>query len=302
MADDPTVEAGTDGADPDTELSTGASGHVSGDGGSDLSGDGSTGAGGDVSGDGAAARPTRPAPRPPASAAAAAASRARRIGGRGVSPAPPVPEAGPEPVKPVKAVRLDKEVAAEPVTRAGAEPGAPTPARSTPEWLRWLPATVLTIASLGMVILLVVASHGVWWNRPSSGAVRDQVLAAAKTCVSQTNTYNYKSLDAYEAAGVKCATGVYTGQFTQAVEKIIKKNAPTLKAVQSTQINTAAIESVTRSGQWSVLIFGQIKVTNTNYPNGRTDPFGAVARMEKVHGKWLISGLKTVSSPVASGG
>jgi hypothetical protein len=275
MADDPTVEPGMDGAD--------------------------------LGADAAAAEPARSvAPRPPASAAAAAASRARRIGGRGVGAAAPTPDAKPEPVKPVSPVRLDKKDAAKPVTEAApappADPDAPGTVTGTPEWLRWLPATVLTIASLLMVILLVVASHGVWWGRPSSSAVRDQVLASAKTCVSQTNTYNYKNLDAYERAGVKCATGVFTGQFTQAVEKIIKKNAPTLKAVQSTQINTAAIESVTTSGQWSVLIFGQIKVTNSNYPNGRTDPFGAVARMEQVHGKWLISGLKTVSSPVSSGG
>jgi hypothetical protein len=257
------------------------------------------------------------------SAAAAAASRARRIGGRtGAAPAAHLgadagtattkPGTPPARISPSSESGFDDpalEPAAGPVRVSKAAPNLrpdlpPAPAgaaASVPAWLRWAPAGFLSAAAVAMAIVLVVTSHGVWWGKQSGTAIRDQVLAAAKACVAKTNTYRYTSIDAYERAGLTCATGDFTSQFRDAVEKLVKKNAPTLKSVQSTQINTAAIESVTRGGHWSVLIFGQIKVTNTNYPNGRTDPFGAVVQMTKVHGTWLISGLKTVSSPVQNG-
>jgi hypothetical protein len=48
-----------------------------------------------------------------------------------------------------------------------------------------------------------------------------------------------------------------------------------------------------------VLVFGQLSVVNSNEPKGRTDPFAAEVTMEKVHGKWLMSGLQTVATPLS---
>ena len=81
---------------------------------------------------------------------------------------------------------------------------------------------------------------------------------------------------------------------------VIKKYAGPLKATQTAQISRGAIESVSPHGkQWTVLVFGQLSVVNTNEPKGRTDPFAAQVTMEKVHGKWLMSGLQTVATPLS---
>lgn len=264
------------------------------------------------------------AARPDPTPAAAAASRARRIGGR-ISPAdasasaPPAaavaaPATEPAPARKPGRLSLRKSGAAGGAAADGAGDAPPTdrpaaagvvarPAKSPPEvprWLLWTPAAVLTAGVITMAVLLTVFSHGVWWGRPSSSAVREQMLAAAKTCVARTNTYKYTALDKYTVAAHECTTGRLTGQLDKTIATIVKKYAPTLKATQTAQISRGALEAVSPHGkQWTVLIFGQLTVVNTNDPKGRTDPFAAEVQMEKVHGKWLMSGLQTVSNPVS---
>jgi Mce-associated membrane protein len=259
----------------------------------------------------------RPRPR---GSAAAAASRARRIGGR-VGSAGPRPEtrsetrseARPEPV--AEPATAPDDTAASALTTKPASPAAerapepagtgplaaPAPARPVgqlPGWLRWAPAAVLSLGALVMIALLVLFSHGVWWAQPSSNAVRDQVLAAAKSCVAQTNTYKYDELTQYKKSVHGCTTGKLTSQIDKTISSLLTKYAPTLKASQTAQINRGGIETVS-GNQWTLLIFGQLKVVNTNYPSGRTDPFAAEVRMEKVGGRWLMSDLQTVASPVS---
>jgi hypothetical protein len=128
---------------------------------------------------------------------------------------------------------------------------------------------------------------------------REQLLAAAKSCVVATNNYTYTNLDGYERTALACTTGALTGKLKTTIESLVKQNAPRLKAKQTAQISRGGIESVSPDGkQWTLLIFGQLSVVNANYPKGRTDPFGAIVRMERVGGKWLMSDLNTVSSPV----
>jgi hypothetical protein len=266
--------------------------------------------------------PEGPRGRPP-SASAAAARRARRIGGRPVTSAGSRAAASPpaeEPVKPPepvakKPVKVKKEpVTEQPVAqRADKDVGAasepPAPARApAPNWLNWAPAAVLSVGALVMAVLILVFSHGVWWGpdpgKPVSAAsanvIRERVLAAAKTCVAATNTYKYTDLDTYEAKALDCATGEFVGQLKTTIETLIKVNAPKLKSSQTAQINKGGVEAVTSNGkQWTILLFGQLTVVNTNDPKGRTDPFGAQVRMEKVKGEWLISGLTTVSTPLS---
>jgi Mce-associated membrane protein len=156
-----------------------------------------------------------------------------------------------------------------------------------------------------MAVLLVVFSHGVWWGPDpqhvpqdkSPAVVREQVLAAAKTCVAAANTYQYTDLDSYETKALACTTGQFTSQLQDTIERLIKANAPRLKSSQTAQINRGGIESVSQDGkQWTVLLFGQLSVTNNENKTPRTDPFAAQVRMDKVGGKWLIGALTTVSS------
>lgn len=249
-------------------------------------------------------------PRKPPSPGAAAASRARRIGGRPVSgPKPPAQDAGAaktEPVAPAPppAPSLRKEPPAAPV---GAERPAPAGGPEVPAWVNWAPAGVLTVGAVVMAILLLVFSHGVWWGpspdaKPAAARInqqREQILAAAKSCVVAANDYAYTDLDGYERRALACTTGALTGKLRTTIEKLVKDKAPQLKAKQTTRITRGGVETVSPDGkQWTLLIFGQLSVVNANYPKGRTDPFGAQVKMEKAGGKWVMSDLNTVSAPI----
>lgn len=179
----------------------------------------------------------------------------------------------------------------------------------TPAWLNWLPAAVLSAGALALAVLILVFSNGVWWG-PSPGAaptgaqapnaVRERVLAAAKTCIASTNSYKYTALDAFEKKALSCSTGQFTSQLQNTIETLIKVNAPKLKSSQTAQINRGGIEAVTSDGrQWTVLLFGQLTVVNTNDSKGHTDPFAAQVTMQKAGNKWLIAHLSTVSSPLS---
>ncbi len=248
----------------------------------------------------------RPAPRP------SPASRARRIGGATRPAAPPTPPPTAPPTAPPPTAGLNAPAGAPAEATAapgddpdaedaeGVEAGEAKP--EVPVWLTWAPAAILVAGAVAMAIIVSIVSHGVWWGNDTASArsvtaLRQQVSAAAKTCLAATNTYKYTDIDAFEKAGSDCTTGTQTTQFRKAVDTLIRKNAPKLKFSQTAQINKAAIESVS-GNQWTILLYGQLAVTNTTTPNGRTDPFAAVVRMEKVHGRWLISSLRTVSSPV----
>jgi hypothetical protein len=211
--------------------------------------------------------------------------------------------AGPQPGPEV--APADRTDQAEPDAEPGDRAGQPVPT-----WLNWAPAGVLVAGALVMAVLLVVFSHGVWWGpepgrAPSAakvGQVRDQVQAAAKSCVAATNDYSYTALDAYETKALACTTGQFTSKLRSTIENVVKKNAPGIKAKQTTRISRSGIQSVTPDGkQWTILVFGQLSVVNANYPDGRTDPFGALVTMENSHGKWLMANLDTVSSPVSGG-
>jgi hypothetical protein len=270
-------------------------------------------------------------PTRPSSASAAAARRARRIGGRPAgaprqdaepaTPAEPEPEAEPKRrsifTKRTPSVDAETPVAAaSPALADGgaedAELGEPegrtVVITAVPAWLNWAPAAVLTAGALVMAVLLLGFSHGVWWgpdpkgvpqNR-SSAVVREQVLAAAKTCVATANTYQYTDLTSYENKALACTTGEFTNQLRDTIDRLIKVNAPRLKSSQTAQINRGGIEAINDDGtQWTILLFGQLSVTNNASKQPRTDPFAAEVRMNKTNGKWLIGDLTTVSSPLS---
>jgi hypothetical protein len=237
---------------------------------------------------------------PRRSAAAAAASRARRIGGRVAS--------GSQPQRPAGADRdaSNAPAAAAPVTEpartVGVELPPPPPGTvvvAVPAWLRWAPAGVLSVGAVVMAVLLILFSHGVWWGKTSASAEREQVLAAAKTCVATTQSYRYNELDSFERKALACAAGQFRSQLQQTIRGVLKKQAPVIKAVQTARIDRGGIEAITKNGhQWTLLIYGELSVTNTKYPKGQTDPFAAQARVEKVGGHWLLVGLETVSTPL----
>lgn len=230
--------------------------------------------------------------------AAAAARRARRIGGLGV-PTAREDATGRADVPPRNApVAASAEPGAE--NEPGGEPG-PVRVVAVPEWLRWLPAAVVSAGAIAMAVILVVFSHGVWWAKPSSAAVRDRVLAAAKTCMTAINTYKYTDMDTYERTALACTTGAFTADLRQAIESIVKVRAPQLKASQTISVHDVGIESVSGS-HWTVLVFAQVDLKSTTYPQGSQTPYAAEIDLEKVGGKWLVSRETTLGGAAQAGG
>jgi hypothetical protein len=235
-------------------------------------------------------------------------SRARRIGGR-PTPRPAKPAPAPRPATP------------EPPTLSGDEPAAPKPRPSlrkpvvSPEpdpvvvpldeqaasagtgRLRWLPAGILGIAVVALLVVLVIASHGVYWAKSTTSAgarnaYQEQVLSATKKCFATVNTYDYRKLTGLVPRDVACATGKFKTDLQTALQKTILPQAPKLKAVQTAQVNKAGIVSVTPDGkQWTTLIYGQLTQSNstTAKQSPRTDLFGAVVTVDHVGKSWLIA-------------
>jgi hypothetical protein len=253
-------------------------------------------------------------------------SRARRIGGRPTprpsdSPTGGTPTAGTDAAEPAAAPPA--QLVTEPVT----VDKAPRPAStsSTPERTKdtpspaakdsvepaaarrtvpvpWIPASVLGLAVLVLLVLVVIASHGVYWAKPnaSSGARtanQEQVLAATKKCFAQINTYDYRHLDATLIRNdLACTTGRFTADLRRTLTTQIIPRAPKVKAAQTAQVNRAGIASVSPTGtQVVVLIYGQIAQSNTitakNSP--RVDVIGAIVTVDKVKDTWLIAKIDT---------
>jgi hypothetical protein len=224
-------------------------------------------------------------------------SRARRIGGRPV----PRPDAAPEQRDlpgqrefPVAPVTLAKPVSAdEPVVVPVSAPDE-SPRRGI---AAWIPAGVLGVAVVTLLVFLVVASHGVYWAKPSDSASaravpQEQVLASVKKCFAQINTYDYRKLDGLVQKDLACTTGTFTTDLRRALQTQILRLAPKVKATQTAQINRAGIASVSPSGDQVVaLIYGQLSQSNTKTAKAspRVDVVGAVVTVDNVHGTWLIS-------------
>ncbi len=250
------------------------------------------------------AAPRRPSPT----------SRARRIGGRpvprsdggaepgsAVTPAPPAPptatSAPPSTAPPLTAPPL---TAAPPTTPYQPQPvtvGESGAGKKSGFPVQWLPAVVLGVAVLLLAVLVVIASHGVYWAKAGDSSSartvsQEKVLAAAKKCFAQINSYDYRQLDGLVQKDLACTTGTFTSDLRAALQKEILKLAPQLHATQTAQINKAGIASVSPSGDQVVtLIYGQLAQSNTKTAKSspRLDVVGAVVTVDDVHGQWLIS-------------
>jgi hypothetical protein len=256
---------------------------------------------------------TRPSP----------ARRARRIGGRptpGSTPRPAEPSidgAGDAPVteqaapvglsKPAAQATAPKPTVAEkPAPKPTRAPdfdvdtaGGAGPGRALP--LRWIPTGLLGICVLALLVLLVIASHGVYWAKADDSAAartvrQEEVLASAKKCFAQINTYDYRHLDGLISTDLTCTTGRFSADLRQALQSQILRLAPKAKATQTAQVNKAGIVSVNPAGdQVVLLVYGQLTQSNssTAKKSPRVDVVGAVVTVDKVGQRWLISKVAT---------
>lgn len=174
-----------------------------------------------------------------------------------------------------------------------------TPKAATPwaERVPWLVAGVALAAAWVMVALCLWLSHGVWWGKDGVDQQKRQaVLAAAKSCIADTNSYDYTKLDEARARALACTTGSFTTTYGKAFDGQVVAQAKAVRAVQKLEVLSAGVSQVSPSGdQWDVLVYAQITATNVQYTSDapQVTLLSAVVTMERAGGKWLISAYKT---------
>lgn len=205
----------------------------------------------------------------------------------------PRPRPAPEEEPDAAAVSLEK---AEPDT----EPEAPDEARPRGGWIErapWLVAAGALVAAWVLVGLCLWLSHGVWWGKPGvQTEQREKVLAAAKSCIADLNTYDYNHLDQARAKALACTTGDFTSTYGKAFDTQVVDRAKELHAVQKLEVLSAGIAGASRSGdQWDVLMNVQISITTVQFTadNPQLSLSSLLVTMQRSGDKWLISAYKT---------
>jgi hypothetical protein len=166
--------------------------------------------------------------------------------------------------------------------------------------LGWIIAAVAALAAAVLLGVGLWLTDGVWWAKSSTSAhreqVRQQVLAAAKTCTAAILSYDYRTLAQNEKTGQACATGQLKADYTKLMDTTVKTIAPQNKAVQVLQVAKAGITSVSSDGkQWVILVYGQQSVTTSTVTSPRLDISSASVTLNNVGGVWLVSNMTTTA-------
>jgi hypothetical protein len=166
--------------------------------------------------------------------------------------------------------------------------------------LGWIIAAVAALAAAVLLGVGLWLTDGVWWAKSSTSAhreqVRQQVLAAAKTCTAAILSYDYRTLAQNEKTGQACATGQLKADYTKLMDTTVKTIAPQNKAVQVLQVAKAGITSVSSDGkQWVILVYGQQSVTTSTVTSPRLASSSASVTLNNVGGVWLVSNMTTTA-------
>ncbi|HEY3713543.1 MAG TPA: hypothetical protein VGL39_03370 [Jatrophihabitantaceae bacterium] len=251
------------------------------------------------------------APRSPR-AAAAAASRARRIGGAARSATEAVVETAAARPKPgptqEPADTTDAEPAPAKTRVAGTAARRPSPGSRIDALAeadlertirksrrrRWIPAAV----AVALVVALAIVDGLLWqdWrNQPGKSERRERLVASVNVAVAKVLSYDYRHLDADEAAASGYLTGKFKDQYVASMNTTIKPGAPDAHAVVIGEVGSSAVTSVSGDGKQAVLlVLGQQTVTNTTQKQPRYDVVSLRVTAQLVHGKWLVADLATL--------
>ncbi len=118
------------------------------------------------------------------------------------------------------------------------------------------------------------------------------LLSDTSSDVATTNTYDYRNLAVFRRDALAVTTGSFTEQMRSTIDDLIEVNAPKLHARQHAEMVDVGVSSMTTDTA-KLVVFGKLAVSNTEYPNGRTDPFEAVVTVANVGGRWLLTDLRT---------
>lgn len=203
-----------------------------------------------------------------------------------------------EPEQPVAPERHTDPARSDPAPSA-ADPGAAPAAPATPaaedqaRTRRLIALAVAAVLLIAAAVVLAFANHSARANGPlsneafvdtsSTSEVEAETTAAIKTVYS----YDYRTLDANQAA----AKAVTTGQFSQDFDKVfdaVKQLAPKEQAVMTTDVPAAGVLQLEGDRARLLMMVDQKGTKGGSQPIG-----GASARLvvgaQRVDGHWKIS-------------
>ena len=122
-------------------------------------------------------------------------------------------------------------------------------------------------------------------------AVR-RIEADTRADLAATNTYSYRTLAADLSAGLAHTTGTFQAQYRRAFTSLVEPTARRVGAGQSLQVNVVGIRSRPGPTQADLLVELQTRVTRRSAAP-RLNPETVAATVDEVHGRWLLSGVRT---------
>jgi hypothetical protein len=144
-----------------------------------------------------------------------------------------------------------------------------------------------------VVVLLAAAAVVLFATRPArvaSAADRTKLLSSVKSAVALVLSYDYRHLKADVDRASPHLTGDYRDQYLKAMNDTVSAQAVKQKAVVVGQVAAAGVASVNDRGTIAtVLVLGQLSVTNVTVTQGRTDAFRIRVTAQLVKGEWLIA-------------
>jgi len=153
-------------------------------------------------------------------------------------------------------------------------------------------AVVVALATAAVLLALGCMFLARYSGKSGSTADRDQALAAAKSYTGLVLSYDYRHAAADRDKTIPHLTGKFRDDYKKSMDEVIIPKAPGLKAVVEGQIESAGIESISKTGKQIVtIVFGQQKVSNTATKQPRSDPYRLRVTLDRVGGEWKISAI-----------
>jgi Mce-associated membrane protein len=151
------------------------------------------------------------------------------------------------------------------------------------------------VTALAVLLVLLLAAGGwLFFTRPTASSVRTAdyvaVLQAARSEIVDLTSFDYLTFDE-DVAKVKRIT---TGDLrTEAVDQLDKtrQDVTTAQAVVSTEVIGAAVTSADDS-HGTVVLFIQSTQKNNTVSQAQVLQYHVEAKLTKVNGRWLLSGIQ----------
>ncbi|MFZ2512734.1 MAG: hypothetical protein WAW85_16765 [Gordonia sp. (in: high G+C Gram-positive bacteria)] len=155
---------------------------------------------------------------------------------------------------------------------------------------------------IGLLVVALIAvlgffgyryfSDGAQTSSSASSSSNAAILAVANDYAVKLSTFDYRELDQNREAIVGMSTedfGKKYGEMVGALTEIVSNG----KGEATAEVTHSAVESVD-GDHATVLLFVDQKAKNVVAPEGRTQPYRMVMKLQNIDGRWLVDDVETV--------